>query len=518
MSDPGAAAEIGENEFVAFRHSLLLHLTAVDLDQETVGPLARLARTMTGTDPSTKAGLLAQFVDDEVATINTRVDKTWRERIPGLERSNPETYLDPNALVVAATISLAAGARQPKVHMAAGTALAIDDLVLFALTSSEILIPNLAALQIGDPKTQFELPERLTIAGDRHHRDDRFISYRDSITAAGLDHAQLTHAMAYNPWRLLQASILSELTIAWVLFHERAHWTLGHLDFIGRKTEGGLGLAEGSQELVGDTAPAASPEYSLSAENGTRRLKSETHQILEIQADAQAHLLLCDYAMRPGGAKDRFNGMAWEFDFPDDPRVLRELTNADCLRLTLTAAAIACLAFDMGRIERPVDKESTHPSPGARLMNMMINAPLISSLVQENQHGDWVLSADACVDADGNETAEFHALTQTGISMSLLDIWLLSDAIGATFTPLSPTENAAAKWEPSGWLNDLTTFWMVEDADDEPVPERLTEAGIELARLKPMDGALLPLLETLQIKRFGQPILVNIASLALTSP
>lgn len=496
-----------DERFGGFRKSLLLRLDPGDLSQ-TAGPLATLAHQLVQSPATVQRDLFVDLIETEVATIAARVEETWRERVAGPAELDLDLALIVSNLGLEAEIGLPPGRAKPLINLALGAVLALDDLVLFALTSGDVLIPDRPALAQGDPATQFETATPLDLVGAGRDRDDRFVDYADALGAEGLDRAELTHAMAAAPWRLAQASLMSELAVAWVLLHERAHWALAHLDLLGEGGQG-LHLNEVGQTALETTWLAADRRAGAAA-----RLAPGAHQMLEIQADTQAFLLLCDYAMRLGGAADRYEAIANDFDIPDDPRTLRKMGFGRCLRLCLTAASLACLAFDAAKPERQKGETATHPSPGARLMNMMINAPLVSDMVKEDENGDWVLMLEDRVDETGRDNEAFHDLTNA-MGMALTDLFIVSSAIGADFVPLQQDAQSPTGWSASQWLLDMMTFWIADEIE-EPACE--TAAGIELGALKMLNIALPMQLIPLQERRFGAPMTVKLSDMWIDRP
>ncbi len=464
-------------QFGGFRSSLLLRIDPADVPIDASVAVADLARQMTTSAPSVQAAHFVDLIENEIATINTRIAHTWLARVDGPIAAHVDLELRIDRLALEAFVRQPTRRDRPLISLSLGAILALDDLVLFALTSKDVLIADRRAAA-GDPAARFELPQPLEISGAALERPGRFFEYATALDG-GINRPVLTYAMAYTPWRLAQASLVSELALAWVLLHERAHWALGHLDLLREEGATTLCLSETNLESV-EPNDRALP------------LDSELRRTLEAEADIQAFLLLCDYAMRVGGAADRYETMAGTFDVPDDPRVLRRLTFGNCLRVCITAVSLACVAFDQARAGED-DESPTHPRPASRLMNMLINAPIVSPMTKQNEAGRWVLAVEDRTDERGEDNDAFHELAE-GIGMGLTDLLVTADN----------------GWAGSPWLRDLMRFWIAEGVDEGPCT---TDAGIEVAMLKPIDEALLPRLDRLQRQRFGRLLSLDLSDM-----
>ena len=90
--------------------------------------------------------------------------------------------------------------------------------------------------------------------------------------------------------------------------------------------------------------------------------------------------------------------------------------------------------------------------------------------------------------------------------MGLTDLMVISSALGTRFSPVHLTE-ALTSWTASDWLQDLMSFWVAEGTQQMPCT---TAAGQEIARLREIERELLPQLESLQLRRFGRVVHLNL--------
>lgn len=479
------------------RKSFLLRADPADPNSTSwIKAMARDGRA----SPRVELEAFLHYLADEVGAIDDAVDGAWDERVSNREGLRTVLSIEAAQLELEAFVSLQRGRKPARVQLGLGTLLALDDLALFACALPVVLAPNQAALRLGDPSLPFTPPESLVLAGARLERPDRFWAYRTGFTG-GLDRAALTYVMPLDPWRLRQAVLLSELMLAFVLMHERMHWALGHLDLIRRAGATVLRMSETRQ----------APPPAQRAAPGRAVIDLATYRAMELQADSNAFMLLCAYAMRDGGACDGYEADADAFQVPRDPRVLRRLGFGNRLRLCLTAAGLVCLAFRAGQMGLEAGPADTHPSPGARLMNLMVNAPLTSPLVAQDDDGDWVLRSADCIGPSGLETPAFRELTHDGMAMALFDLQTVSRALGDQFDGLNPIVAAGDGWRAASWMKDLRAFWQ-SDAETDHSPAR-SAAALELLALKSVDAALPKQLYGLQRRRFGGEMSVELGDI-----
>lgn len=458
----------------------------------------RVASHDAGDRPPTYRALAAA-ASAELLAVGHEADRIWRERVEGVGHAAVDLRLDPRRLLLDAEVRLPAGAARPQVQIGVGAVLAMDDLILSALCDNTFLAPTRAAWRTGDPDTPFEPPEPLDLSRPRGRHAPRYASYRNLVRGGLATVADLTFQLPRNPWRLQQAQLLSELALAWIIFHERAHWGLGHLDLVGLFHGGGdLRIAEINQT-------ALEVKLDLHAVDDEAAAASNIQKVLELGADSHALLLLFLHCSQPGGPADRYEAAAANWG-PEDPRRLSRLDFGQRVRVCLTAAGLACQAFERAQSLSRRRPGQTHPSPHARFMNMVVNATLLSPLVQQDDTGAWVLRREDRETAEGEDNEAFIALTQVGLGMSLVDMQVISDLLQTGMAPLAG--EGPATWRAADWLHDLGAFWL---ADDPELDEPPTSApALELLALRPTDLALREVLAELQERRFGAPFTLRL--------
>lgn len=430
----------------------------------------------------------------EVRAIEARLDPIWRARVDGA--SEPRPSLNVHCRDMRLSVRIAPKAEEPpSIEFAVGAALAFDDLALLALCNDLFLAPDLAALGVlvrddgaygaqGVVGAQLETPLR--------YRD-----YAALLEHEVLDRDILTYALPSAPWRLLQASMLSELMLAFALLHERSHFALAHLDALS--ADACFGLSDGAQSL--EAHPGGAPQ------NGGGGLSSDERRVIEIQADMQAFFILCAYALSPDGAYARYAAALGKTGAP--ATALSALALEEGIRVCLTAASLACLAFHLGANPDPSRRNPHYPSPHARLMNLMVSAPILSPLVNRIEDRFVLKSAD-CEDEHGGHAPAFQRLVENVFGMALTDLRVASAYFGEALSPLR-RGNGAGDVEVAEWVDDLSAFWIsnVEGLNRRPV----TEAAKELQALRPVEAALAARLGKLQADRFGMATGVDVADL-----
>lgn len=433
----------------------------------------------------------ARTVFAEIAAIETRINALWFQRVTGPDAQRPQLVVDTDDLTLAAEVTLEAGEDRPRVRVAIGAALGLDDLALYALSEGLFLAPDRATL--GDLA---EYGWALETDGARREAPARFIDYSAALTDHRIERDALTYAAPTAPWRLAQASLLSELMVAFVLLHERVHYAMGHLDYIGDEGAAVIGLRETRLGSHGD-GPAPRPDLPWGA-----------LRVLEFQADTQAFFLLCAYALAKDGPCRRFEALLERDSVAAPPTALSKMDFGAGVRLSLTAVALTFLAFHLAQPEWR-DDDPSHPAPHARLMNLMINTPIISPIVQLGEDGGFILANADTEDADGQPTADFATLVNDVFGMALVDFQLVAEALSADLAPLKPSADGVS--DVAAWVSDLGAFWI---SDDEALNTKpVTEAGVELWSLRPVEAALDLKLRAFQIARFGQIMSVDVGGL-----
>lgn len=442
-------------------------------------------------EAASEGSTFVEQIFHEVAAIERRVDAHWRRRV-GTPSARPQLDIIVDNLRLGARIGVARGAIQPHLRFALGAALALDDLALVALCENNVLAADRTSLRrLDDAPATAEVG----FVGDQRQRPGRFRDYTQALGDATFDRGELTHAAPSEPWRLLHANLLSELMIAFVLLHERAHFALGHLDYVGELGSAELALSE--VELGGvEDGPEGEPEPV--GPFGARR-------VLEFQADTQAFWLLATYALSRDGPCRRFEGMMRETGVTAPDFALQVFDFAGCVRVALTAAALACLAFEAAGAKVRL-QDPTHPRALARLMNMMVNTPPLSPLVRLQEDGSFYLEVSETEDAEGEPTADFAALIDGVFGMSLVDLEVVAANIGSGLRPLA--DGAAGPLEPAAWIADLGAFWISDDDSLNTTP--VTEAGQEAWALRDVEAQIEGDLRRWQRTRFGAEFTLDI--------
>lgn len=425
----------------------------------------------------TEGDELNRLVRLELAELADELGHVWRQCVTG-PASPPPLEITSKWRLDAEIGPI--GSADPIASVSIGTILALDDLCLTCCSDPLFLAPSRDAIAIGDPGAPFAPDGWDEIAGARRDRDGRFVDYQQACSPDGdLDLADLHYAVPTPAWRLAQAELLATLAQAFILLHEYCHWGLGHLDALAGEDTVGLSFSELDHVGVGEGQGDG----------------DELRRVMELQADAQAFMILTRYAEATNGLCDRYEADIAEMGVAPHPTRFTTLAKPDRHRLCVVAAALACLALRSAEDLAALPRGRTHPSPGARLMSMVVVTPLLSDLAQQNEAGDWIL------DTRGDVGVSLDELTFRVIGMALIDLQSASSLINQDILPLEGAWNDRPK-ATSAWLQDLASFWVAVDEDVVRQPQ--SPAGLELQALKALEQTLVPRLEALQLTRFGE--------------
>jgi len=94
-------------------------------------------------------------------------------------------------------------------------------------------------------------------------------------------------------------------------------------------------------------------------------------------------------------------------------------------------------------------------------MNLMINTPTVSPIVQLGEDGGFILENVDTEDADGQPTADFATLVNDVLGMALVDFQLVAEALSADLAPLKPSADGVS--DVAAWVSDLGAFWISDD-------------------------------------------------------
>lgn len=464
-----------------FRRSLLYRLP-----ENERSSLPAAWRVPVGQSHSTAAFVSA--IESEISAIDQGIEDVWRAQVSGADDCRPSLVVDPMDLRLEASIGYGETDSTAVLKLALGTVLAFDDLTLLALTDPQVLAPSRGALRLLATRPDGNW---LGVVGAYQDFDQRYADYSNVLSGPEIDMGALTHSLPSTPWRLLQASLLSELMIAFALLHERVHFGLCHLDLLTAaelSPSGPIRMSETSGETVNPDLPV-----------GTRR-------VLELQADFQAYLLLCEYALAPEGPCARYSAQMDDLDLPLDDAILSSMDFPSSIRVCLTAASLACLAFMAAKPARSV-KDPTHPHPHLRLMSMVIGTPILSPLVGGDEPGAFSLFTRDCIDEDGMESEDFLDLTVQILGLALGDLHLASSTLGYPFSPARRSTKRQS-WTAAPWIKDLRCFWISDDVSAHRAPT--TQMAKELQFLLSVQASLEGPLRALQRKRFGAELCVHV--------
>lgn len=427
---------------------------------------------------------------NEIEALESRLDRIWRLRVTGAA-TRPGLHVNAANFALSAHIYGGVGEAQASIEFALGTALAMDDLALFALCNDLFLAPNLAQLDVL-AKQEVSAYAAQRVVGAQKEFAGRYKNYRQLAQAPSLQRDYLTYAMASAPWRVMQASMLSDLMLAFTLLHERAHFALGHLDDLSAEQNGALSLAE-----AGVADAMAAPRRRSRERYGRYRAE---RRLMEIQADLHAFLLLCAYALSNEGPCAAYIAGLSICEAP--PTALHEIGLDEAMRLCLTATCLACLLFHLGVNPDPGLRNPLYPSPEARLMNLMVNTPLLSPITHQDEAGFIIRH-------EGADEGALDRLVREVFAMSLSDLRIVSTYFDGALSPLQ--RSGEAQISPALWVEDLGVFWRVEDEAQNRAP--VTAPAQELWALAPLERRLVRRLRKRQRSRFGKDTSVDVADL-----
>lgn len=452
------------------------------------------------------------LVAHEIEAIETRVDEVWRDRVSSAW-ARPPFSVEEADLRFGARLVRSAEDGESRIEMRLGSALAFDDLALFALCNDLVLAPNLAALAqlSGDGDGAAYAAQNVHIGGVENklrYRDYAFLNAQSDWKAAA------TYAAPSAQWRLKQAAVLSELMIAFTIMHERFHFALCHLDALHVDSQGENALAEDDVLSFIEDAPTALNASKASMDESAPRLSHASadyagfRRLLEIHADAQAYFLLVAYALSKDGPCRRF-AIGADDAAPD--YALTQTGFEEGLRYCLTAASLACLVFHLAANPDPALRNPFYPSPHARLMNMMVNTPVLSPLTRiDEETGYVVMSATDRQAETGEDAPEFTRLVENVFALALNDLRVVASYFDGALSPLDAPDEAGNA-EVAAWVADLGAFWISDDETLNTTPR--TSPGRELEGLRPVEEAIGETLFALQRRRFGEATYVEVGAI-----
>lgn len=306
-------------------------------------------------------------------------------------------------------------------HVTAGAFVAIEDLLLRALTKPDFFLFD----ALYDPQDEQRLRAPIHVLDVTVDGPERFFDYSwlRKLEPSAIRNALLS-SMPLTPWRLCQFELLRALSVQWLCLHEAAHWLGGHLDLLARGAPGaGAGLqfcdpdlalgAAGTPDKV-ETAIAA----VLRMHGMTRRLpRREARKCFEYQADFLGFLLLSALQRQATSAFARYETAMRQLALPDYFVELIALDGAARARAQLLAAGAVILLIERGA--RSLGGPSAYPLPLARLLNLQMAVIATSPFAERRDDGVFLKAHFA-------DRPDFQAFIGGTLARSLLDFNVLA--------------------------------------------------------------------------------------------
>ena len=284
----------------------------------------------------------------------------------------------------------------PIITLNLGSLLCIDDLLLSSCCNGNFFITE----QIEKPLAS------KPIHAENPFNKERFWDYanilqNNSITA-------LTRCLPNTNSQLEKASSLSSLAIRWIIFHEIAHWLMGHC---------AISTTNHLNESTHHLFKIAKPVDRI-------YLSNDEKKCIELQADGLAFELALHHAVYCS-VFNQNSDPVWQFLEPglsDIEQIIHKL------RTLIVASTSVILLMERARAQLHSLNKTTYPSPMTRLTNLLASAIRLLSdycgTTRESEDGRLIIEGEAYL----QNQQVFHELAGA-LSLALVDISTLANIL-----------------------------------------------------------------------------------------